>query len=126
MSEKSKSKFDFDKWIQERQEYTQKAKARAEAVSDVSFNVAIPRTKDVYAWLMDVYAKLDLIYKALKFIYDSNQNTSNLLKLLLGIEHDAKRKEIEDRAREFGENYELFMNKAKELESEQKEKERLR
>lgn len=128
MSKKSEPRLSFDEWVKEKQGEMQQSKARAKAFKDSAGEMLWLRSKDAFSWITDIYEQFDLIYKSITMLREqqlaSDKRTINLTKLLLGLKGKVKIKEIEKKAEEFGEYYKLFIRKAKELESEQKEREK--
>lgn len=124
MSEKNGIRILSDEWLKKKQTEMQMSMTRAKAFMDSADDTDGMGKKNAFSWLVNVYQELYLTYDSLETLSNLNKHTISLVKLLLGIKSKAKIEEIIKRAEEFGECYELFMKKAKELEFEQTEKEK--
>jgi hypothetical protein len=118
----------YREWLKSRQENTNENRARANAFHDTQGI----ENQTFWEWIRSTFSELNSIYHALEWaenyrveddakimqaITESQKRMELALKTLLGLNYSATDKDIEERAKEFGNLVENLIEKKKEFDN---------
>jgi len=116
----------FEEWLKKRRTETNEDRIRLDAYYDTSPEP----NKWIWSWLRGAYTELYMIYDALDYLNkrknEEDERIYRRIKTLLGMSADASNKDVIDRAKEFGRFAEKLIEKGREIEEEEKLREKMK